>query len=99
MIYPKREEIAEGLKMGAKAPVKTRKKKRKKQVQWLYWSVVVFLASWMLYLNINVLFDYHEIREEYQQTLQVYEEKKRILEDRILEFQRLRDLVDHANTP
>ncbi len=99
MIYPKGQAGESGLNLAGKSQPRRRAKKKKNSSQILYWVVVGLLSTWMLYLNISVLFDYQEIREEYQQTLEQYHEKKRILDERVLEFQRLQELIDHANTP
>jgi len=99
MIYPKGQAGESGLNLAGKSQPRRRAKKKKNSSQILYWVVVGLLSTWMLYLNISVLFDYQEIREEYQQTLEQYQEKKRILDERVLEFQRLQELIDHANTP
>jgi hypothetical protein len=43
----------------------------------------------MIYLNINVIVEYRGVSEKYEEVLEEYQIKKKELEDKIMEFQRL----------
>lgn len=69
-------------------------KKKKKPFNFLYWFVIVILASWLIYLNVTVFIEYGEVKEAYTKVKEEYDEKKEILNQKIEEYERLKKRVD-----
>lgn len=76
------------------SPKRSAKKKKKGKFSALYWIIVLGLCCWMIYLNVNVLFEYQGANEKYSALLSEYEQKKRELEEKMSEFERLRIRLD-----
>lgn len=97
MIYPKQQaDKQQQLNLGAK-PIKQKeapKKKKKSSLSFLYWFVVVVLSAWMVYLNLNVFYEYSEVKEDYIKVKQEYEERKEILNQKVHEYERLKKRID-----
>jgi len=74
-----------------------RKKKKRRPINILYWVLVIFLTSWMLYLNLNVFFEYREVQSKYQQVSEEYENRKQILEQKLNEYQRLKQRLQEMD--
>ena len=56
----------------------------------------------MVYLNLNVFFEYSEVKEEYNKVKEEYEMKKEILNQKVQEYERLKKRLDdyeQQNTP
>ena len=101
MIYSKQTtEKTNQLNLGAKPlPQKeTQKHKKKGSFHFLYWFVVVVLSAWMVYLNLNVFFEYSQVKEEYSKVKEEYEEKKEILNQKVQEYERLKKRLDEYET-
>ena len=97
MIYSKQTtDKNDQLNLGAK-PVPRKepsKNKKKGSFNFLYWFVVVILSAWMIYLNLNVFFEYSEVKEEYNKVKEEYETKKEILNQKVQEYERLKKRLD-----
>ena len=90
MIYSKQTtEKTDQLNLGAKPLTRKEptKNKKKGSFNFFYWFVVVILSAWMIYLNLNVFFEYSEVKEE-------YETKKEILNQKVQEYERLKKRLD-----
>jgi len=97
LIYTKQTtEKNRQLNLGAKPFPKreTDPKRKKSSVNFLYWFVVAVLSAWMIYLNVNVFFEYSEVKEEYNKVKEEYEMKKEILNQKVLEYERLKQRLD-----
>lgn len=97
MIYSKQTtDKADQINLGAKPlPRKESKNDKKKgSFNFLYWFVVVVLSAWMVYLNLNVFFEYSEVKEEYNKVKEEYEMKQEILNQKVQEYERLKKRVD-----
>ena len=97
LIYSKQTtDKTEQINLGAKPlPRKeTSKNKKKGSFNFLYWFVVVVLSAWMIYLNLNVFFEYSEVKEEYNKVKEEYEMKKEILNQKVQEYERLKKRLD-----
>ena len=97
LIYTKQTtDKAQHLNLGAKPHPKREDtpKKKKGSVNFLYWFVVAVLSAWMIYLNVNVFFEYSEVKEEYNKVKEEYELKKEILNQKVLEYERLKQRLD-----
>ncbi len=84
------------MNLGAK-PIKQKAipaKKKKSSFGFLYWLVVLVLSAWMIYLNLNVFFEYSDVKEEYVKVKQEYEERKEILNQKVQEYERLKKRID-----
>jgi len=69
-------------------------KRKKKKISIIYWLTVLALSSWMIYLNITVVFEYRGASAKYEAVLQEYETKKKELEEKMQEYQRLRSRME-----
>ncbi|MDN5359921.1 MAG: hypothetical protein PWQ84_984 [Thermotogaceae bacterium] len=97
MIYSKQStDKADQINLGAKPlPRKESKNDKKKgSFNFLYWFVVIVLSAWMVYLNLNVFFEYSEVKEEYNKVKEEYEMKQEILNQKVQEYERLKKRVD-----
>lgn len=97
MIYSKQTtDKADQINLGAKPlPRKESKNDKKKgSFNFLYWFVVIVLSAWMVYLNLNVFFEYSEVKEEYNKVKEEYEMKQEILNQKVQEYERLKKRVD-----
>jgi biopolymer transport protein ExbB/TolQ len=97
LIYSKQTtDKADQINLGAKPlPRKESKNDKKKgSFNFLYWFVVIVLSAWMVYLNLNVFFEYSEVKEEYNKVKEEYEMKQEILNQKVQEYERLKKRVD-----
>lgn len=97
MIYSKQTtDKADQINLGAKPlPRKESKNDKKKgSFNFLYWFVVIVLSAWMVYLNLNVFFEYSEVKEEYNKVKEEYEMKQEILNQKVQEYERLKKRLD-----
>jgi len=97
LIYPKQKSsVNEQLNLGSKKKTDKNIKKKGKKIK-AYWIIVLLLTAWMIYLNINVLFEYGEIREQYTDIQKEYEKKKEELELKMQEYEKLKRRVENTN--
>ncbi|MEA1885087.1 MAG: hypothetical protein U9N62_11320 [Thermotogota bacterium] len=97
MIYSKQtNNKVDQINLGAKPlPRKEYPQNKKKgSFNFLYWFVVVILSAWMVYLNLNVFFEYSVVKEEYNKVKEEYEVKKEILNQKVQEYERLKKRLD-----
>lgn len=98
LIYPRPKEPVNGeLNLSAKKRDNSDPKKKKSRKIKAYWIIVLFLTAWMLYLNVNVLLEYGEIREQYTDIQKEYEKKKEELELKMQEYEKLRRRVENTD--
>ncbi len=92
MLYPK---PSSGNDLGNLTAKKSAPQKRKKKkISFIYWLTVLALSSWMIYLNVHVVFEYQGASAKYEAVLQEYETKKKELEEKMLEYLRLRSRME-----
>jgi len=88
MLYPK---PSSGNNLRNLSPKKnTPQKKKKRKISLIYWFTILALSSWMVYLNIHVVFEYQGASAKYETVLREYEAKKKELEEKMEEYLRLR---------